>query len=160
MPAPSSVTAMRRRPPPSVNTSTRRAPASSAFSINSLTTLAGRSTTSPAAMRLMIVSGSWRTGMRRLAASNRSADRAPAKSAAVGLRGRCAAASALRRRLLGPAVMHVADPRRFRNVRQLEHAGLGERGLGVVVARLPVLFHGEAGEFEHLARSLEFLRLV
>jgi hypothetical protein len=31
-----------------------------------LTTLAGRSTTSPAAMRLTICSGSWRTGMSSL----------------------------------------------------------------------------------------------
>ena len=41
----------------------RRAPASSAFSTNSLTTLAGRSTTSPAAMRLTIDSDNWRTGI-------------------------------------------------------------------------------------------------
>ncbi len=52
MPAPSSATRMSRRPPPSVAISIRRAPASSAFSTSSLTTLAGRSTTSPAAMRL------------------------------------------------------------------------------------------------------------
>ena len=31
--------------------------------MSSLTTLAGRSTTSPAAMRLMMASESWRTGM-------------------------------------------------------------------------------------------------
>ena len=42
----------------------RRAPASSAFSTSSLTTLAGRSTTSPAAMRLTIDSDNWRTGMK------------------------------------------------------------------------------------------------
>jgi hypothetical protein len=41
----------------------RRAPASSAFSTSSLTTLAGRSTTLPAAMRLTTASESWRTGM-------------------------------------------------------------------------------------------------
>src|SRR6186713_515828 len=63
MPAPSSATRIRRRPPPSVAISTRVAPASSAFSTSSLTTLAGRSTTSPAAMRLTSVSESWRTGM-------------------------------------------------------------------------------------------------
>src|SRR6202030_4750368 len=63
MPSPSSVTRIRRRPPPSVSTSMRVAPASSAFSISSLTTLAGRSTTSPAAMRLTVASESWRTGM-------------------------------------------------------------------------------------------------
>ena len=50
--SPSSVTRIRRRPPPSVTISIRVAPASSAFSTSSLTTLAGRSTTSPAAMRL------------------------------------------------------------------------------------------------------------
>ena len=52
-------------PPPSVKMSIRLAPASMAFSTSSLTTLAGRSTTSPAAMRLTICSGSWRTGMGR-----------------------------------------------------------------------------------------------
>ena len=41
---------------PSVTTSMRVAPASSAFSTSSLTALAGRSTTSPAAMRLTIAS--------------------------------------------------------------------------------------------------------
>ena len=60
MPLPSSATAMRSRPPPVATTSIRPAPASSAFSTSSLTTLAGRSTTSPAAMRLMTVSGSRR----------------------------------------------------------------------------------------------------
>ncbi len=63
MPSPSSVTRISRRPPPSVSTSMRRAPASSAFSTSSLTTLAGRSTTSPAAMRLTMASDSWRTGI-------------------------------------------------------------------------------------------------
>jgi hypothetical protein len=57
------VTRISRRPPPSVTISIRVAPASSAFSTSSLTTLAGRSTTSPAAMRLTTCSGSWRTGM-------------------------------------------------------------------------------------------------
>jgi len=64
IPVPSSVIAIFRRPPPSVKTSIRLAPASIAFSTSSLTTLAGRSTTSPAAMRLTTCSGSWRTGMR------------------------------------------------------------------------------------------------
>ena len=41
----------------------RVAPASSAFSTSSFTTLAGRSTTSPAAMRLTMPSESWRTGI-------------------------------------------------------------------------------------------------
>ncbi len=63
MPLPSSVMPIRRRPPPSVKMSIRLAPASMAFSTSSLTTLAGRSTTSPAAMRLTTCSGSWRTGM-------------------------------------------------------------------------------------------------
>ena len=35
-----------------------------------LTTLAGRSTTSPAAMRLTTCSGSWRTGMNSILGSN------------------------------------------------------------------------------------------
>src|SRR5581483_4317945 len=63
MPAPSSVTRMSRWPPPESTTSIRRAPASRAFSTSSFTTDAGRSTTSPAAMRLMTASESWRTGM-------------------------------------------------------------------------------------------------
>src|SRR5579885_58309 len=63
MPAPSSVTRINRWPPPESTTSIRRAPASSAFSTSSFTTDAGRSTTSPAAMRLMTASESWRTGM-------------------------------------------------------------------------------------------------
>src|SRR6185437_3225730 len=63
MPPPSSVMPIRRLPPPSVKMSIRLAPASIAFSTSSLTTLAGRSTTSPAAMRLTICSGNWRTGM-------------------------------------------------------------------------------------------------
>ena len=55
MPEPSSVTRISDRPPAAVTTSMRRAPASIAFSTNSLTTLAGRSITSPAAMRLIVV---------------------------------------------------------------------------------------------------------
>ena len=52
----------RCRRPPSV-TAMRVAPASSAFSTSSFTTAAGRSTTSPAAMRLAVVSGRMRMGM-------------------------------------------------------------------------------------------------
>ena len=63
IPSPSSITRMKRRPPPSVATSMRVAPASSAFSTSSFTTLAGRSTTSPAAMRLTVASDNWRTGI-------------------------------------------------------------------------------------------------
>ncbi len=44
--------------------SMRRAPASSAFSTSSFTTLAGRSTTSPAAIWSIRVSVSWRIGIR------------------------------------------------------------------------------------------------
>src|SRR5512145_3109882 len=50
MPSPSSRTLMRSSPPARSSTSTRRAPASSAFSTSSLTTAAGRSITSPAAI--------------------------------------------------------------------------------------------------------------
>src|SRR5262249_2537610 len=62
MPSPSSLTRMRESPPATVTTSIARAPASSAFSTSSLTTLAGRSITSPAAMRLIVSGLSWRTG--------------------------------------------------------------------------------------------------
>src|SRR4051794_39202123 len=65
-PWPSSATRMRVRPPPSACTSTRPAPASRAFSTSSLTALAGRSTTSPAAMRLTVSGGRRRIGMTRL----------------------------------------------------------------------------------------------
>src|SRR3954468_20975454 len=57
MPQPSSVTAISERPPSRTTTSMRVAPASRAFSTSSLTAAAGRSTTSPAAMRLTRVSG-------------------------------------------------------------------------------------------------------
>src|SRR5688572_26556211 len=60
MPAPSSRMRIRRTPPSSRSMSMRRAPASRAFSTSSLTTDAGRSMTSPAAIWLMRVSGSWR----------------------------------------------------------------------------------------------------
>ena len=54
MPAPSSSIRIRLLPPPrGGDRDPRRAPASMAFSTSSLTTLAGRSTTSPAAMRLI-----------------------------------------------------------------------------------------------------------
>jgi hypothetical protein len=63
IPQPSSVTRRSVSPPPAVAISMRDAPASSAFSTSSLTTLAGRSMTSPAAIWLMTLSESWRMGM-------------------------------------------------------------------------------------------------
>ena len=51
MPQPLSVTRMEDMPPFWISTVTAEAPASMAFSTSSFTTLAGRSTTSPAAMR-------------------------------------------------------------------------------------------------------------
>src|SRR5215467_5776084 len=63
MPEPSSATRISPSPPPAIATLMRRAPASIAFSISSLTTLAGRSTTSPAAILLTISGGSCRTGI-------------------------------------------------------------------------------------------------
>ena len=51
MPQPLSVTRMSPIPPRWISTATAEAPASMAFSTSSFTTLAGRSTTSPAAMR-------------------------------------------------------------------------------------------------------------
>src|SRR3954454_17742114 len=60
MPAPSSVTAIRALPPSRNTISTLRAPASTAFSTSSLTAAAGRSMTSPAAMRLTTTGGNWR----------------------------------------------------------------------------------------------------
>ena len=62
MPLPSSVTTMRAMPPASRRTAMRRAPASIAFSTSSLTAAAGRSITSPAAMRLTTCSESRRIG--------------------------------------------------------------------------------------------------
>src|SRR5829696_114943 len=63
MPQPSSTTRTSSCPPPAVTTSIRVAPASTAFSTSSLTTLAGRSTTSPAAIRSIRTFGRARTGM-------------------------------------------------------------------------------------------------
>ena len=51
MPQPSSVTRRKVIPPWAISTVTAEAPASMAFSISSLATEAGRSTTSPAAIR-------------------------------------------------------------------------------------------------------------
>src|SRR6056297_471999 len=60
MPQPSSVTRISVLPPSACATSMRVAPASSAFSTSSLTAEAGRSTTSPAAMRFIAASSSCR----------------------------------------------------------------------------------------------------
>ncbi len=60
MPTPSSSTRTSRLPPYSTATATRVASASMAFSTSSLTTEAGRSTTSPAAIWLARSSGSFR----------------------------------------------------------------------------------------------------
>jgi hypothetical protein len=60
MPWPSSVTRISSTPPPSSSISTRVAPASMAFSRTSLTTDAGRSITSPAAIWLTKSVGSGR----------------------------------------------------------------------------------------------------
>jgi hypothetical protein len=60
MPMPLSVTSSRSMPPPSRHTAIRVAPASSAFSTSSLVAAAGRSMTSPAAIRLTVVSESRR----------------------------------------------------------------------------------------------------
>src|SRR5262249_21779458 len=56
MPQPLSVMRIERRPPDSTSTRISVAPASSEFSSNSLTTDAGRSTTSPAAILLATLS--------------------------------------------------------------------------------------------------------
>ena len=58
MPLPLSVTRMKLVPPAMISTSMRVAPASIAFSMSSLMTDAGRSTTSPAAILLMVLSSS------------------------------------------------------------------------------------------------------
>ena len=60
MPTPSSTTSIRVMPPPHSDTATRRARASRAFSTSSLTAAAGRSITSPAAIRLITRSDSRR----------------------------------------------------------------------------------------------------
>ena len=63
IPCPSSITVISVFPPLAIPTEIDLAPASSAFSTNSLTTDAGRSTTSPAAIRLTVPSGSRRIGI-------------------------------------------------------------------------------------------------
>ena len=60
IPQPSSAMRIRRRPPDSTSTRNSLAPASSEFSSSSLTTEAGRSTTSPAAILLATWSGRMR----------------------------------------------------------------------------------------------------
>src|SRR5262245_41165669 len=95
MPQPSSLTLIRLRPPSRSVTSMRVAPASMAFSTSSFTADAGRSITSPAAMRLTTVGGRTRIGMIRESYQDRaaitSAGRWPAARA-------CAARSEQRRR--------------------------------------------------------------
>ncbi len=66
IPQPSSITRMSLRPPPSIATSMRVAPASSAFSTSSFTADAGRSTTSPAAMRSTRIGSRRRTGIKEI----------------------------------------------------------------------------------------------
>ena len=87
MPPPSSVTRISRRPPPSVSTSILRAPASSAFSTSSLTTLAGRSITSPAAMRLIGGFGKLADGHRDVIRVNGDDSRENRGETAVRARG-------------------------------------------------------------------------
>ena len=60
MPQPSSITRISVLPPSEISTRIWRAPASKAFSTSSLTAEAGRSTTSPAAIRLIDASSNWR----------------------------------------------------------------------------------------------------
>src|SRR5215469_13214937 len=66
MPAPLSATAINAWPPSLSTMSMRAAPASIAFSTSSLTAAAGRSMTSPAAMRLMRTGGSRRIAICQL----------------------------------------------------------------------------------------------
>ena len=147
MPSPSSLTRMSRRPPPSVSTSMRVAPASSAFSTSSLTTLAGRSTTSPAAMRLTMASESWRTGARRAA---RDRDARPPRRAAAPARSPSSRRSA--RHARGPGRSAAPSARRSRRRRpECPFGGVGdgeigevrpvERAAGGGVARAVVLEH-------------------
>src|SRR5581483_7701510 len=70
MPWPSSMTRIMRLPPDSTSTRMVFAPASRAFSSNSLTTEAGRSTTSPAAILLATDSGRMRMRVMRCGLSN------------------------------------------------------------------------------------------
>ena len=66
---PSSATRIRLRPPASTTISMRRAPASSAFSTSSFTAAAGRSMTSPAAMRSISTGSRRRTGITQRSAA-------------------------------------------------------------------------------------------
>ena len=104
MPAPLSVTRMSETPPAAVTTSMSVAPASSAFSTSSLTTLAGRSITSPAAMRLIVSGLSWRMGMsastRHPGRSDASQRRAALRSGTSAIRG---ATCTTRSRIASPA---------------------------------------------------------
>ena len=86
MPQPSSVTSIRSSPPCAKPTAIRVAPASIAFSTSSLSAEAGRSTTSPAAMRLTSVFGQaadCRHGRSALAAKRAAIRAEPCKSPAA-----------------------------------------------------------------------------
>src|SRR5437763_15151980 len=45
----------------------------------------------------------------------------------------------------------------FEPVRKLEHLGIAKRAHGVVIAALPVLLHGAAGEFDNLGDAFVLL---
>ena len=75
MPQPSSTTSIRSIPPPASATAIRVAPASIAFSTSSFSALAGRSTTSPAAIRLTRCSGRRRIDMVCVSSPMRRASR-------------------------------------------------------------------------------------
>src|SRR5207248_3467937 len=48
----------------------------------------------------------------------------------------------------------------FEPVRKLEHLGIAKRAHGVVIAALPVLLHGAAGEFEILGDAFVLLGAI
>ena len=85
MPSPSSSTRTSFLPPSSMVIAMRRAPASRAFSTSSLTTEAGRSTTSPAAIWLARSGGSWRISVPRR--DHRYSDRLKNQSISADDRG-------------------------------------------------------------------------
>ena len=87
MPLPSSVTAISARPPPLSSTAIRVAPASIAFSTSSLTADAGRSITSPAAIRLTTPGGRGR--MAGTGAPQGGADWRREACPAAGVQARC-----------------------------------------------------------------------
>ena len=147
IPLPLSSTTRRTRPPPSTVMSIRVEPASSAFSTSSLITEDGRSTTSPAAIRLT-VSGGRRRMMGAFMVGLSGKDIGPAFRLALSRSSQVGQTARLR----GPAVWAAGYGRaRSRPGRHPSRHGFAP-GPGLPLRR-PAAWHRPADDTRHRART-------